>query len=36
MITIAPIETYEAYVKEDEVIKREYEIVESENKNIKK
>ncbi len=35
MLTIAPIETYEEYVKVDEVIKREYEIVESEKKNIK-
>lgn len=30
MLTIAPIEVYEEYVVEDEVIKREYEIVEKE------
>lgn len=36
MLAITPIEIYEEYVKEEETIKRKYEIVESENKKIKK
>lgn len=32
MLTIAPIEIYEEYVEEEEAIKREYKIVESNKK----